>query len=142
MPMRTSLAWTKGCWLKAGSSAMLSWSATSEPVKSEKLRCPRVTCRPGGIGKHSLNTGPVVVCIQEEGNGDEQDEDEAARYRRNGDPQTTPVHHRKILFLAQGGLVRFGSSERTMHPARNIPMVLGQARHTRSALGCRPAEGP
>ena len=33
-----------------------------------------------GIGKDGLDARPVVVCVQEEGNGNEQDEDDAACY--------------------------------------------------------------
>jgi hypothetical protein len=50
-----------------------------------------------GIGKHGLDARPIVVCIQKEGNGDEQDENDAARYCRDSDPQTTPVHHESPL---------------------------------------------
>jgi hypothetical protein len=82
-----------------------------------------------GIREGGLNAGPVVVRIQEEGNGDKQEQDNAARYCRNGDPQTTPVHHRNPLSDCRTEMVRCGSSELTIqpepsHPTRNTLMVL------------------
>ena len=72
---------------------MLSWSAVSEPREEREAEMSERDLPSRGIGKDGLNARAVVVRIQEEGNGDEQDEDDAARYCRDGDPQPTPVHH-------------------------------------------------